>query len=221
MTKTIIEKLNLTKYKQCAVLNCPAYNDQLRSISADTQLTKEQYDLIFAFALNLDELNQLIDQVLQSDKLVKTGYLYIAYPKKGNTMYPTFIHRDELLSGVGADEEGFVRASKLKFSRMVGMDEVFTVVGFKFEDKQKQKVEKQSQRVDDYTHLIPQIVSLLSNEPQALQFFNSLTPGYQKDWARYIYSSTQVQTQDKRKLEMIRLLRAGYKSFALYRKAQI
>ncbi|GAA3324658.1 hypothetical protein GCM10020331_053420 [Ectobacillus funiculus] len=40
-------------------------------------------------------------------------------------MYPTFIHRDDLLGGLGADEDGYIGISNIKFARMVGLDDVF------------------------------------------------------------------------------------------------
>lgn len=52
-------------------------------------------------------------------------------------MYPTFIHRDDLLEGLGSDENGYIGTSNIKFARMVGLDDVFTVVGLKEDAKGK------------------------------------------------------------------------------------
>jgi hypothetical protein len=41
--------------------------------------------------------------------------------------------------------------------------------------------------------------------------YSQLTFGYQKDWARYVYSAKRKETQDKRLLEMETVLGAGYK----------
>lgn len=38
--------------------------------------------------------------------------------------------------------------------------------------------------------------------PKALAYYQSLTPGYQKDWARYVYSAKQEATKEKRRNEM-------------------
>lgn len=59
----------------------------------------------------------------------------MAYPKKGNKEYATYIHRDDLMQGLGADDEGYIGSSDLKFARMVGLDDVFTVVGLKEDSK--------------------------------------------------------------------------------------
>lgn len=58
----------------------------------------------------------------------------------------------------------------------------------------------------------------LQDIPDLLAFYQSLTPGYRKDWARYVYSAKQEATRAKRREEMKIILGAGYKSRDLYRK---
>lgn len=81
--------------------------------------------------------------------------------------------------------------STVKFARMVGLDEVFTVIGLKEEEKKTAKTtsSKVSQRVDDYIEKIQAIESDLEDSPELLAFYQSLTPGYRKEWARYVYSA--------------------------------
>ncbi|WP_175578197.1 hypothetical protein [Bacillus massilinigeriensis] len=132
MSKTIVEKLNLKKYKQAAILNQPERSDYFPELADyDTELANSLYDLIFAFVLDMDALKAIVNKVIEGNYLNKKGYLFLAYPKKDNKVYPTFIHRDDLLSGLGANEEGYIGTSTIKFSRMVSLDEVFTVVGLK------------------------------------------------------------------------------------------
>lgn len=222
MSKTIVEKLNLQKYKKAAVLNIPNGEDSLASLADyDTELGSDKYDLIFAYTLDMESLQAIIKQVIDNDCLDKSGYLYAAYPKKGNKVYPTYIHRDSLFAGLGADESGYIRDSSLKFARMVGMNDVFTVVGFKLEARKQNKPaskSKPSQRVDDYEAMIADIEKDLQAAPEQLAFYQTLTPGYQKDWARYVYSAVQESTRAKRRAEMIKVLAEGYKSIELYRQ---
>lgn len=222
MTKTIVEKLNLTKYKQIAVLHQPEGTNYFNELSGyDTDINQSAYDLIFAFVVNIDELKQLIHNVIEKNYLNHKGYLFIAYPKRGNTVYPSYIHRDEIMPSIGVDEEGYVGTSNIKFSRMVGLDETFTVVGLKEDANNKQKAaNKVSQRVDDYIDLIPKIEKDLQDTPELLVFYQSLTPGYRKGWARFVYSAKQETTREKRREEMKVILRAGYKSRDLYRRDQ-
>ncbi|WP_342046133.1 YdeI/OmpD-associated family protein [Bacillus sp. OTU530] len=220
MVKTIVEKLNLQKYKKVAVLHVPDDADYLAGLADyDTELIDSTYDLIFAFVLNMESLQALVNEVIEKNYLNKNGYLFLAYPKKGNKVYPTFIHRDDLLGGLGADEDGYIGTSNIKFARMVGLDDVFTVVGLKEDSQNKNHTStKASQCVDDYIALIPDVEKDLQDTPDLLAFYQSLTPGYRKDWARYVYSAKQEATKAKRREEMKVILGAGYKSRDLYRK---
>ncbi|MBW8350061.1 YdeI/OmpD-associated family protein [Bacillus sp. IITD106] len=222
MTKTIVEKLNLKKYEHVAVLNLPEGADYLAELDRyDTELKESKYDLIFAFVLDMESFKELIYKVIEKNYLNKKGYLFLAYPKKGNKVYPTFIHRDEIFPSIGVDENGYVGKSNIKFARMVGLDEVFTVVGLKEESRDpKQTSSKASQRVDDYIEMIPAIEKDLEDTPDLLSFYQSLTPGYQKDWARHVYSAKQESTRNKRREEMEKILAAGYKSLEMYRRDQ-
>ncbi|MCA1032240.1 YdeI/OmpD-associated family protein [Bacillus timonensis] len=222
MSKTIVEKLNLTKYKKIAVLHMPKEQDYLQELSGyDTELKEGKYDLIFAFVFDMEELKRVVNRIIENNLLDKNGYIFLAYPKKGNKKYDTFIHRDSLLEGLGTDSEGYVGASTIKFARMVGLDEVFTIVGLKDDAKNKNKPStKPSQCVDDYIELIPSIEQDLKGTPELLTFYQSLTPGYRKDWARFVYSAKQEKTREKRREEMKAIMTEGYKSRDLYRAAQ-
>ncbi|NIK71313.1 YdeI/OmpD-associated family protein [Paenibacillus sp. BK720] len=222
MSKTIVEKLNLHKYKKAAVLHLPEGSEALAGLEPyESELQAgSRYDLIFAFVLDMPALQQLMTEVIYNHYLEEGGYLYAAYPKKGNKAYPTYIHRDSLFEGLGASEEdGYIGTSEVKFARMVGLDDVFTVVGFKSEARKKgsSASKKPSQSVADYEALVSQIEEELQDHPEVLSFFRSLTPGYRKDWARYVFSAVQEETRAKRKAEMKVILGEGYKSIDLYR----
>jgi len=227
VAKSIVEKLALHKYEQVTVLNQPPSTDYFEVLPHyDTELEKQAYDLIFAFVRDADQLIALVNRVIDHAYLNKEGYLFVAYPKKGNKTYPTYIHRDELFGLLASDEEGYIGESAIKFTRMVGLDDTFTVVGLKEDEAGKAKAAakkstKPSQRVDDYIDFIPQVEQDLEDEPELLIFYKSLTQGYRKDWARYVYSAKQAETRAKRREEMIMIMQAGYKTRELYRKAQL
>jgi hypothetical protein len=220
MTKTIVEKLNLKKYKKATVLNQPSNANYFTDLhNFDTDLLNHPYDLIFAFVLDMDSLKELVTKIIHNHYLDKNGYIFIAYPKKGNKVYPTYIHRDDLFEGLGADESGYIGSSTIKFARMVGLDDIFTVVGLKDESKAKAtNSSKTSQCVDDYIDLISNVEMDLEDTPELLTIYKSLTPGYRKDWARHIYSAKQEATKAKRREEMKVVLGAGYKTLDLYRR---
>ncbi|MNW47935.1 hypothetical protein D3C74_252820 [compost metagenome] len=157
--------------------------------------------------------------IIEKQAINDNGYVFFAYPKKNNPRYKEYIERDSLFSNIPVDEDGYAYNSSLKFSRMVSLDEVFTVVGLKSQVKKSKQAAstKSSQRVDDYIVKIPDIKSYLESTPSLLERYNDLTPGYQKDWARYVYSAKRSETQEKRLLEMKDILAEGYKSIELYR----
>ncbi|MGE6514928.1 YdeI/OmpD-associated family protein [Lysinibacillus sphaericus] len=51
-----------------------------------------------------------------------------------------------------------------------------------------------SQCVSDYERMVPQLREKLVDNAQDVVFYDGLTPGYQKDWARYIYSAKMEET---------------------------
>ncbi|WP_078596188.1 YdeI/OmpD-associated family protein [Evansella clarkii] len=213
---TIIDKLNLTKYKNMAVINQPDDYDLFDGYK--TELSGN-HDAVFIFVKSIDDMVRHTNNVIKGDHLQEKGYLFFAYPKKGNKRYKTFVHRDEIFPALKVDEnDGYVPGSDVKFSRMVSMDEVFTVVGLKREKKKSVKSSASSQCVADYEEHVQDIEKLLTDHPEVLHFYQELTPGYQRDWARYIYSAKQQKTRDKRQEQMVDILSQGYKSVDLYRQ---
>jgi ABC-type Fe3+-citrate transport system substrate-binding protein len=100
---------------------------------------------------------------------------------------------------------------------MVSMDDTFTVVGLKREKKKVKKTVPSSRCVADYEGQESEVEELLAQHPNELTFYQSLTPGYRRDWARYIFSAKQQKTRDKRSEQMVDVLSQGYKTMDLYR----
>lgn len=144
------------------------------------------------------------------------GQLYFLYPKKGNKRYQHYIHRDTIFS-IGINDDGFYQATDLKLNTMLAFDDVFTVCGFKRVPSKVYKKPSISQSVDDYKDRTDEIRRELSNVQ--LEFFESLTPGYQVSWARYVLSAAQAKTKEKRIQEMKQAIDRGYKSIELYKEA--
>lgn len=216
---SIAAKLKLEKYQNLAIINQPAVYDILPGSA--TSLS-QGHDCIFIFITNIDEMVSETQKIIENDKLLnEKGYLFFAYPKKGNKRYETYVHRDEIFPAMKVNEDdGYVGSSDIKFSRMVSMDDVFTVVGLKREKKKAKKSTASSQCVDDYIENIKDIEAFLTtnNDPKVLAIFQELTPGYQRDWARYIFSAKQQATREKRQQQMIEVLEQGYKTMDLFRQ---
>ncbi|AJY73525.1 YdeI/OmpD-associated family protein [Paenibacillus beijingensis] len=217
---SVITKLNINKYPAKLILNKPDDIDDFNELEFDTVFTNGKYDFIFIFIFTLEQLSHYLQHVIVKQAIVDNGYLYFAYPKKNNPKYNEYIDRDSFIQHIPADEEGYVMNSSLKFSRMVSLDEVFTVVGLKSQAKKGKQAAstKSSQCVDDYIEHVASISNYLNDDPDIFKIYAKLTPGYQKDWARYVYSAKRSETQEKRLAEMKAILAEGYKSIDLYRR---
>lgn len=219
---SVIAKLNINKYPSKLILNKPEEITDFHELDFDNAISKEKYDFIFIFIFDLEEFSRYLQLVIENQAINDGGYLYFAYPKKNNPRYKEYIDRDSFFQQIPVDEEGYVQNSHLKFSRMVSLDDVFTIVGLKSQAKIMKKTAgtKSSQCVDDYIEHIPDIKSYLDNHKDVLAIYNQLTFGYQKDWARYVYSAKRRETQEKRLDEMKDGLARGYKSIDLFRRRE-
>ncbi|PKR85342.1 YdeI/OmpD-associated family protein [Heyndrickxia camelliae] len=217
--KTVIEKLNLTKYPTKLILNKPEDIKDFNELEYDTMMKQEQYDLVFQFIFTIEEFLQNLQFITEKQIVKNNGYLFFAYPKKNNPQYKEYIDRDRFLQEINLDEDGYVPGGNLKFSRMVSLNDVFTVVGLKSAPRKTKKLTSaNSQCVDDYIANVEDIRQYLQSKEEILNAYNQLTPGYQKDWARYVYSAKRKETQEKRLLEMEKVLGEGYKTMDLYRR---
>lgn len=219
---SIIKKLNLLKHPTKLLLNKPEDIKEFDGLEFDTELKQSKYDLIFIFVFTLEQMSHYLQMIIDTQALNDNGYVYFAYPKKNNPKYKEYIDRDSIFPHLSVDDDGYALNSQIKFARMVSLDDVFTVVGLKAQTKKLKKSDstKSSQCVDDYIDNIADIQRYLDNDPAVLEVYNKLTPGYQKDWARYVYSAKRSETQEKRLLEMKDVIVQGYKTMDLYRRKQ-
>ncbi|WP_319942254.1 YdeI/OmpD-associated family protein [Neobacillus rhizosphaerae] len=218
--KSIIEKLNLNKYPRKLILQKPEEMDDFNGMEYDSTIKNGKYDLIFIFIFSLEEFSNHLLSVIEKQLLTENGYIFFAYPKKNNPIYKEYIDRDSFFQAVPVNEEGYMLESNIKFSRMVSLNDVFTVIGLKSAPKKTKKAAsaKNSQCVDDYIVHVDEIKNYLNKNEDLLRIYTELTFGYQKDWARYVYSAKKVETQEKRLLEMETILGEGYKSMELFRR---
>lgn len=67
-----------------------------------------------------------------------------------------------------------------------------------------------------YEPMIPAVAALLATQPDLQAFFNALTPGYQREWARFIFGPASEATKQKHLTKMREVLATGYKSKRAY-----
>lgn len=83
MSKSIVEKLGLQKYKHAAILNQPDGTDYFPDLTGyDTVLKDGSYDLIFAFVLNLESLKELVYRIIEQNLLQPKRLSLCGLPQK-------------------------------------------------------------------------------------------------------------------------------------------
>lgn len=70
--------------------------------------------------------------------------------------------------------------------------------------------------LSEYEVDIPAVAELLANDPTMADFFNALTPGYQREWARFIFGAKAEATKQRHIEQMKTVFQAGYKSKRAY-----
>ncbi|MDH6310222.1 hypothetical protein M2451_003187 [Dysgonomonas sp. PFB1-18] len=190
MNESIVHRLQLKKHTDRLILNKPENIHHFDTLLPyDAAEKKEAYDLIVAFVFSLDQFMKNLQHVIDKKLLKPNGALFFAYPKKGNKEYKEYIGRDDFFECVEVDNDGYVKSSQLKFFKMVALNDTFTVIGLKHEVIRKSRANQLSQCVSDYIDRIPDLQKYFAEENDILTFFNNLTPGYQRGWARFVYST--------------------------------
>jgi uncharacterized protein YdeI (YjbR/CyaY-like superfamily) len=70
--------------------------------------------------------------------------------------------------------------------------------------------------LSEYEVDIPKVAELLESLPESHQFFTDLTPGYQREWARFIFGVKSEETKLRHIEQMKIIFEAGFKSKRAY-----
>ena len=201
----MLEKL--LKDKEICIRNIPKTHQALLQ-TYDIKNTPP-YDVILSFVYDLEEMKNEITYAITV--LNPEGMLYLCYPKLKNDLGQFGIHRDHIFPYLKVDmTTGYMDGTLMRFNRMNALDDNYTILGIKNDTKKKSR-NTTSQRVDDYANHIIDIKNILKDK-SCLSFYVALTPGYQKGWARYVFSAKTEETKRKRIDDMIDLLNQGIKS---------
>lgn len=214
MNSEVARKVRLEKYKKVAVIGAPeGYQDTLGN-DVSFSLTAAPFDLCLAFVFSLEEMTRFAGQTEKDGIISPGGVLLFAYPKANNKVYAA-IRRDDIFPafGIDPDGDGKIPDTSLFFNLMVKLDDVFTIIGLRHMEGQKRSSENRpSQIAADYEEKIPELRSLLETSPEILTFFDGLAPGYQRNWARFVFSAVKEETKNSRFERMKRLLAEGKKT---------
>lgn len=222
MNEALQKKLSLAKYKEI-LLYAPAKEADHAFVALDlpTQAGEKAWDLVIAYTYTLEEMKGALRTLWQGKNLAENGVCYLLYPKIKNKLGHAHVHRDDIFPYLQVDEEGYALDTEYKFNKMLALDDTYTLIGVKYAPKAKQKKSNApSQCVADYIDNVANVKAYLQAHPAVLALYEGLTPGYQRDWARYLYSTKNEATREKRYLEMLETLKAGYKTKQLYQSAK-
>lgn len=207
----INKKFQLDRFPRRALIDLPEHAIELAEAEGDRDLNSPPYDRIITFVQDLPSWGAFLQKVHDEQLLSEEGVVYFLYPKKGNKVYENYIHRDEIFPGLNVqDEDGYFQGTDLKFNQMFSLNDIFTVVGVKKLSKRPKPSSAPSQRVGDYEERIPEVRALLDEE--ALAIYDELTPGYKRNYARYILGVKTEATKQKRLQTAIEALKSGVKA---------
>lgn len=151
-------------------------------------------------------------KIIQHYKEIIPNYqarFYLVYPKKTvNIGSP--IGRDELRQALQLYE--------FEANKLVSVNENYSCMGVK-SATHAVKITRPSQCVADYQDKVAELIEYLQTNLTVTELFLALTPGYQRDWARFIYSAVQEKTRMARQQILVDALIAGYKTHDAYKKA--
>lgn len=213
----ISEKLKLAKYDHIVILNMPADVAPLFSeIQYQTKMV-DGADFVLDFVVDLPDMRRKITALNKAHQLTEKGYFFVAYPKVQSKQY-SGIKRDDIFPFLHVNEAtGQIGETQLKFSRMLKLDDDFTMIGMQWLTAKPRKQGAINQRVADYQDRVPELEAKLESRPAILTQFQQLTPGYQREWARYIFATKATKIAESHFDKMIEVLAAGYPSISLYR----
>lgn len=211
-----IKKLKLDRCERVGALGIPeAFKADMATLKQVPLTTG--HDALLVFTTSNSEFFSTLERLMREDRLIDGGILLIAYPKKGNPTYPEYVHRDEIFPKVHMDDDGYIYNRPYRFNRMLGFDECFTLLEIK--RVAQRKPAKPAHNGADYLKYIPEVEVMLSGDPDVLSIYKALSPSYRKDWAVYLFTTSNESTRAKRFEELKSVLRAGYKNMTFYRQA--
>ena len=70
--------------------------------------------------------------------------------------------------------------------------------------------------LSEFEQDIPAVAELLTSDQTMADFFSALTPGYQREWARFIFGAKAEATKQRHIEQMKTVFQAGYKSKRAY-----
>ncbi|MDO4814290.1 MAG: YdeI/OmpD-associated family protein [Gemella sp.] len=222
MEETLYKKLKMESFDKKVIFKSAKENDTAFDGIELEKYKNGKVDLAIAYVYTLDEMKDTVLALSKDSILEENGVVFLLYPKNKNKLNYEAIHRDSIHPHLKISKEtGYMETTEYKFNRMLALDDNYTLLAVKHIPLSKDKKKTSSSaKVADYTDKIVEVETYLQAYPKQLEFYKTLTPGYQKDWARYIYSAKTEKTITKRQEEMVDILGQGFKTKQLFREGK-
>ncbi|QBO36220.1 hypothetical protein EQG49_06990 [Periweissella cryptocerci] len=186
---TVIEKLKLNKYATRVIMDVPTDMKEFEGLAYENELQKA--DLLIFFVYYLAQMVGAIQNVVSQQLLSDEGYLYFAYPKKASKKYTAKFGRDDIFPFLGINHlDGKIGETNLKFSKMVSLNNDFTMIGIRVitvKTARKQTVAQFVDRTDEFIALLTAVEK---------DHFEAITPGRQRAYVSYAFGAKTQATID-------------------------
>jgi hypothetical protein len=207
MLKDVYTKLKVKSGMRLLILNAPEgylTNSNVMDNTIETDANGNQYPFVQLFTKNTDELQIWAKRSVQS--LEKDGLLWICYPKKTSSLYEN-LSRDEGWEAISA--------LGLEGVSLISIDDTWSAMRFRPKNaaaREKKPANREPNTVKTEIEMPKELEEKLLNEPEAAAFFEGLAPSYKRTYFEWIESAKRNETKQKRILETIEKLKAGYKN---------
>jgi hypothetical protein len=208
MLKEVYTKLKVKSGMKLLILNAPdgyLTGSDTMDNKMETEANEIEFPFVQLFTKNTDELQAWAEKSVRS--LEKDGLLWICYPKKTSSLYEN-LSRDE----------GWEAITSLGFEgvSLISVDDTWSAMRFRPKGaaaaRDRKPANRETNKVRAEFEKPIELERKLQNEPEAAAFLEGLAPSYKQAYFEWIVSAKRDETKQKRILETIEKLKAGFKN---------
>lgn len=191
------QKLKIPSEQRLLVMESPS-SDYVTA-EMDTQPKDGLYSFGLLFATSIDHLHT--HEATFFKALNEDAMIWIAYPKKSSKLFKN-LNRDFGWEVVQA--KGFAGIAS------IALDEDWSAMRFRPQSDVKRKSSNSKQVVLVNYEMTEEIRGTFESQ-SVLEAFENLPSGYQKQYLEWLLSAKRQETKDKRLVEAVDKLRAGFR----------
>lgn len=191
------QKLKIPSEERFLVMESPS-TDYVTA-EMDTKPTEGLYSFGLLFATSINHLQIHEETFLKA--LKQDAMIWIAYPKKSSKLFKD-LNRDHGWETIQA--KGFAGIAS------IALDADWSAMRFRPQSSVKRKTSSNSSAVTSNYIITKEIRETFEREDVFITFEN-LPSGYQKQYLEWLLSAKRQETKDKRLVEAVDKLRAGFR----------